>query len=149
MIGSEGELLGIGSLQLQQATSSGQAENLNMIVPINLLKPIVNDLVTTGRTKQPPRPWLGVYATESDDQVVIVGMATRGPAQKANLKSGDAVVAVAGSRIDSVASLFRKIWSLGSAGVEIPLTIVRDGRTMEVRVISSDRTRLLKKPTLQ
>jgi S1-C subfamily serine protease len=149
MIGIEGELLGIGSLQLQQATSSGQAENLNMIVPIDLLKPIVNDLVTTGRTKQPPRPWLGVYATETDGQVVIVGMATRGPAQKANLKSGDAVVAVAGSRIDSVAALFRKIWSLGSAGVEIPLTIMRDGRTMEVRVISSDRTRLLKGPTLQ
>jgi len=149
MIGADGELLGIGSLQLQQATSSGQPDNLNMIVPIDLLKPILNDLITTGRVKHPPRPWLGVYATESDDNVVIVGMATRGPAQRAGLKSGDAVVAVAGSRIDSVASLFRRIWSLGSAGAEIPLTINRDGRTMEVRVISSDRSRLLKGPTLQ
>jgi len=41
------------------------------------------------------------------------------------------------------------VWSLGSAGVEIPLTIKRDGRTMEVRVMSSDRNRLLKGPTLQ
>jgi S1-C subfamily serine protease len=76
-------------------------------------------------------------------------MATRGPAQRANLKAGDAVVAVAGTRIDSVAALFRRIWSLGSAGVEVPLTINRDGRTMEVRVMSSDRNRLLKGPTLQ
>jgi len=149
MIGADGELLGIGSLQLQQATSGGQAENLNMIVPIDLLKPILNDLVTTGRTQRPPRPWLGVYATESDGDVVIVGLATRGPAQRANLKAGDAVVAVAGSRVNSVASLFRRIWSLGNAGVEVPLTINRDGRTREVRVISSDRGRLLKGPTLQ
>ncbi|MGZ5855331.1 MAG: S1C family serine protease, partial [Xanthobacteraceae bacterium] len=147
--GADGELLGIGSLQLQQATESGQADNLNMIVPIDLLKPILNDLITTGRTKRPMRPWLGVYATESDDNVVIVGLATRGPAQRANIKSGDVVVAVAGSKIDSVASMFRRIWSLGNAGVEIPLTIVRDGRTMEVRVMSSDRNRLLKGPTLQ
>ncbi|MGZ5835402.1 MAG: S1C family serine protease [Xanthobacteraceae bacterium] len=149
MIGADGELLGIGSLQLQQATESGQADTLNMIVPIDLLKPILNDLITTGRTKRPMRPWLGVYATESDDNVVIVGLATRGPAQRANIKSGDVVVAVAGSKIDSVASMFRRIWSLGNAGVEIPLTIVRDGRTMEVRVMSSDRNRLLKGPTLQ
>jgi S1-C subfamily serine protease len=149
MIGSGGELLGIGSLQLQQAAEGEQAENLNMIVPIDLLKPILNDLITTGRTRQPPRPWLGIYATESDDDVVIVGMATKGPAQRANLKSGDAVVAVAGSRVDSVGDLFRKVWSMGSAGVEIPLTIRRDGRTMEMRVMSSDRSRLLKRPTLQ
>jgi S1-C subfamily serine protease len=149
MIGAEGELLGIGSLQLQQATESGQADNLNMIVPIDLVKPILDDMVTTGRTKRPQRPWLGFYATESDDNVVIVGLATRGPAQRANLKAGDQVVAVAGTRIDSVASMFRRIWSLGHAGVEVPLTINRDGRTMEVRVMSSDRNRLLKGPTLQ
>src|SRR6187200_166941 len=72
LIGAGGELLGIGSLQLQQAAEGGQAENLNMVVPIDLLKPILNDLITTGRTRQPPRPWLGIYATESDDDVVIV-----------------------------------------------------------------------------
>jgi S1-C subfamily serine protease len=149
MIGSEGELLGIGSLQLQQATENGEADNLNMVVPIDLLKPILDDLITTGRSKRPMRPWLGLYATESDDNVVVVGLATRGPAQRANIKSGDAVIAVAGSKIDSVANMFRRIWSLGQAGVEVPLTIVRDGRTMEVRVISSDRNRLLKGPTLQ
>jgi S1-C subfamily serine protease len=149
MIGADGELLGIGSLQLQQATDSGEADNLNMVVPIDLLKPILHDLVKTGRSPRPPRPWLGLYATESDDNVVVVGLATRGPAQRANIKSGDAVVAVAGSRIDSAASMFRRIWSLGQAGVEVPLTIVRDGRTMEVRVMSSDRSRLLKRPTLQ
>src|SRR3569623_50135 len=81
MIGNAGELLGIGSLQLQQATESRKAEHLNMVVPINLLKPILDDMITTGRPKHPPRPWLGFYATENDDQIVVVGLASRGPAQ--------------------------------------------------------------------
>ena len=120
-----------------------------MFVPSNVLKPFLQDLVATGHGAGPARPWLGIYATESDGDVVIVGMATKGPAARANLKAGDAVMAVAGSRVDSVANLFRNVWALGSAGVEIPLTIKRDGRTMEVRVMSSDRNRLLKGPTLQ
>jgi S1-C subfamily serine protease len=40
------------------------------------------------------------------------------------------------------------VWSLGKAGVEVPLTIYRDGRTFEVRVTSGDRNRFLKGPSL-
>jgi S1-C subfamily serine protease len=149
MIGSSGELLGIGSLQLQQAGESGAAENLNMIVPIDLLKPILNDMIATGKSGSPPRPWLGLYATESDDHVVIVGLADKGPAQRADLRPGDVILAVGGSTVDDLGNLFHRIWSLGNAGVDVPLTISRDGRTLEIHVTSSDRNRLLKGPTLQ
>jgi len=149
LIGAAGELLGIGSLQLQQETGRKGGEHLNMVVPINLLKPILDDMLTLGRPKHPPRPWLGLYATDNDDQIVVVGIASRGPAQRADLQAGDVVLAVAGTEVDSVGGLFRQIWSLGAAGVEVPLTISREGRTMEVRVPSSDRSRLLKRPTLQ
>ena len=149
MIGAAGELLGIGSLQLQQASDLKQSEHLNMVVPINLLKPILDDMITMGRPKHPPRPWLGFYATENDDQIVVVGLASRGPAQRADLQTGDVVLKVGGAEVDSLGGLFRSIWSLGSAGVEVPLTISREGRTMEVRVSSSDRARMLKGPTLQ
>lgn len=149
MIGAAGELLGIGSLQLQQATDKKSAEHLNMVVPINLLKPILDDMLTLGRPKHPPRPWLGLYASDNDDEIVVVGIASRGPAQRADLQTGDVVLAVAGAQVDSLGGLFRSIWSLGAAGVEVPLTISREGRTMEVRVPSSDRARMLKGPTLQ
>jgi S1-C subfamily serine protease len=149
LIGAAGELLGIGSLQLQQDTGRKNAEHLNMVVPINLLKPILDDMLTLGRPKHPPRPWLGLYATDNDDEIVVVGIASRGPAQRADLQTGDVVLAVAGAQVDSLGGLFRQIWSLGAAGVEVPLTISREGRTMEVRVPSSDRSRLLKRPTLQ
>ena len=92
-----------------------------MIVPIDLLKPILDDLLTLGRPNRPPRPWLGLYATEVEDKIVVVGLATRGPAQTADLRTGDIVLAVAGREVSELADLFRKIWSLGDAGVEVPL----------------------------
>jgi S1-C subfamily serine protease len=148
LIGHAGDLLGIGSLQLQQDRGGGNTEHLNMIVPIDLIKPIINDLLTYGRPNRPPRPWLGLYATEIEDRIVIAGLASEGPAQQANVCTGDIVLAVAGTTVDDLAELFRKIWSLGAAGVEVPLTIYREGRTLELRVPSGDRSRFLKTPRM-
>ena len=148
LIGPGGDLLGIGSLQLQHGSEGGRVVPLNMIVPIDLLKPILDDLLTTGRASRPLRPWLGLFATEDEDAIVIMGLAGDGPARRAGLRSGDIVRAVAGERVTELAAFFRKIWSLGEAGVEVPLTIVREGDRFDVRVTSSDRGRFLKTPRL-
>ncbi len=148
MIGRGGELLGIGSLQVQQVRDTGTPEPLNMIVPIDLLKPILDDLLTLGRPNRPPRPWLGLNATEIDDKIVVARVSTSGPARRANLRTGDIVLAVAGNEVSELAGFFRTVWSLGKAGVEVPLTVYRDGRTIEVRVTSGDRNRFLKGPSL-
>jgi len=63
-----------------------------MIVPIDLLKPIFDDLLTLGRPGHPPRPWLGLYATEIANRIVVVNLASRGPASDADLRSGDVVL---------------------------------------------------------
>jgi S1-C subfamily serine protease len=148
VISASGELIGVGSLQLQQAQGAGTAGHLNMSVPIDLLKPVLDDLMTMGRPNHPPRPWLGLYATEVEDKLVIAGLAKSGPAARANLRVGDMVLAVAGTKVDSLGGLFRQIWSVGQAGVEVPFTIYRDGRTFEAKVTSADRSRLLKGPSL-
>jgi S1-C subfamily serine protease len=148
MIGGDGALLGIGSLQVQQVRDSGTTEPLNMIVPIDILKPILEDLLTLGRPNHPPRPWLGLNATEIDDKIVVARVSNGGPARRANLRTGDVVLAVAGTKVSDLAGFFRKVWSLGKAGVEVPLTIYRDGRTVEARVTSGDRNRFLKGPSL-
>ena len=148
MIGRAGELLGIGSLQVQQVRESGTPEPLNMIVPIDILKPILEDLLTLGRPNRPPRPWLGLNATEIDDKIVIARVSNGGPARRANLRTGDIVLAVADREVSDLAAFFRRVWSLGKAGVEVPLTVYRDGRTFEVRVESSDRGKFLKAPSL-
>jgi S1-C subfamily serine protease len=148
MIGRAGELLGVGSLQVQQVRESGTPEPLNMIVPIDILKPILDDLLTLGRPNHPPRPWLGLNATEIDDKIVIARVSNGGPARRANLRTGDIVLAVADREISDLAAFFRGVWALGKAGVEVPLTIYRDGRTFEARVTSGDRNRFLKGPSL-
>ncbi|HTV36763.1 MAG TPA: S1C family serine protease [Xanthobacteraceae bacterium] len=148
LIGSAGELLGIGSLQLQHVVDKEKPQNINMVVPIDLLKPILDDLMKTGRRSGPPRPWLGLYATEVENRLVVVGLADRGPAKKADLRNGDIVLSVAGKEVRDLANLFRRIWAQGQAGTEVPLTIYRDGETMDVRVKSSERNRFLKGPSL-
>ena len=145
LIGPAGDLLGIGSLQLE-GSRKGKAENLNMVVPIDLLKPIFDDLLSTGRAQRPPRPWLGVYCIEVEDRIVIAGLAKGGPAQRAGLQTGDLVLAIAGKEVRELAPCFRTIWSLGQAGVEVPLQIWREGDTFEVRINSGDRDRYLKSP---
>jgi len=143
LIAPDGTLIGIGSLQLERARE-GKSEHLNMVVPIDLLKPILDDLRKFGRVNKPVRPWLGLYSTEVEDKVVAVGIAPKGPAARAELKTGDVVLAVAGAKIASLAAFYRKVWSLGTAGVEVPLTLYRDGVTFDVRVNSSDRAKFLK-----
>jgi len=147
LISGTGKLIGIGSLQLERARG-GKNEHLNMVVPIDLLNPILNDLRKFGRVNRPVRPWLGLYSTEIEDKVVVVGIAPKGPAARAEIKTGDVVVAVNGDRISTLAGMYRRIWMLGQAGVEVPLTLYRDGVTFDVRVNSSDRAKFLKGPRL-
>jgi S1-C subfamily serine protease len=148
LIGPRGELLGIGSLQLQHAAQDGSHVPLNMYVPIDLLKPILDDMLTIGQPNRPPRPWLGVYATEVENRVVIAGIAGRGPAASADLRQGDIVESVAGAKVGDLAGMFRQIWSLGKAGVEVPFTVYRNGKSIDLNVISADRNRFLKGPSL-
>jgi S1-C subfamily serine protease len=147
LISSKGELIGIGSLQLERARE-GKNEHLNMVVPIDLLKPILDDLRKFGRVNKPARPWLGVYSTEIEDKVVVVGIAGKGPAARAEIKTGDVILSVAGENVTTLAGLYRKVWSLGNAGVEVPLTLYREGVTFDVRVNSSDRAKFLKAPRM-
>jgi S1-C subfamily serine protease len=145
VISSAGELIGIGSLQLERE-HDGRNERLNMNVPIDLLKPALDDLRTLGRVNKPARPWLGLYATDIEDRVVTVGIAPKGPAARAELRTGDVILAVKGEKVSDPAQFYRKLWALGPAGVDVPLTLYREGDIFDVVVVSVDRDRMLKRP---
>jgi S1-C subfamily serine protease len=147
LISNRGELIGIGSLQLERERE-GKPEHVNMIVPIDLLKPILDDLRKFGRVNKPARPWLGMFTTEIDNRVVVVGISAKGPAARAELKTGDVILAVKGEKITSQIQFYRKLWALGSAGVDVPLTVYHEGVTFDVVLTSTDRTRLLKGPRM-
>jgi S1-C subfamily serine protease len=147
LISNRGELIGIGSLQLERERD-GKAEHVNMVVPIDLLKPVLDDLRKFGRVNKPSRPWLGMYSTEIDNKVVVVGISAKGPAARAELKAGDVILAVAGEKVSSQTGFYRKLWSLGAAGVDVPLTVYHEGVTFDVVLASTDRAKLLKAPRL-
>src|SRR6185312_9194042 len=112
LISSAGELIGIGSLQLERERA-GKAEHVNMIVPIDLLKPVLTDLRRFGKVNRPARPWLGMYSTEIDNRLVVMGISGNGPAARAELKAGDVILAVKGEKVTSQAGFYRKLWALG------------------------------------
>lgn len=151
LFNQKGELIGIGSLLVQEVlddvTGSGESGQGNMIVPIDILVPILESLVSTGQSGQPARPWLGLYAGEVDDQVVVGGVADKGPARQAGVRQDDLILDVAGTRVHSLATFLRAVWALGPAGVKVPLTLAREGELLRVNIQSVDRNALLYRPT--
>ena len=148
LVGMDGHLLGIGSLFVQEAVDD-KAVKGNLFVPIDLIEPILDDLLTRGRSSLPPRPWLGMYTGEDNGRLVVGGVATDGPADLAGVHPGDVVVEVAGKRVAGLADLFRSVWRQGPAGTEIRLGLLREGTPTRVDVRSGDRDDFLRKPLLQ
>ena len=147
LVGADGKLLGVGSLLVQEKIDAGTLQG-NMIVPIDLLDPILDDMLRLGRPGGAPRPWLGIYATETSSKLAIAGLASTGPAERGGLQVGDIVVEVAGGRPASLADLFRRVWACGAAGAEVRLKVVRDGKFLDLKILSGDRNDFLKKPHL-
>jgi S1-C subfamily serine protease len=147
LISNRGELIGIGSLQLERERE-GKSEHVNMVVPIDLLKPVLDDLRKFGRVNRPARPWLGMYSAEIENKIVVVGISAKGPAARAELKAGDVILAVNGEKVSSQTEFYRKLWSLGPAGVDVPLTVYHEGVTFNVVLASTDRAKMLKVPIL-
>jgi len=149
LIGGDGRLIGIGSLHVQHANGGRELRrDVNMVVPIELLPPILDDMLTYGRPNRPARPWLGLYAAEVEDAIVVAGLADKGPASRAGLRPGDRILAVRDDPVASLAGLWRKVWAGGPAGSEVQLQVVRDDETLTVRILSADRTRFLRTPKL-
>ena len=147
LIGDDGKLLGIGSLILQQG-QAGRRLDINMVVPIHRLTPILDDLLAHGRRSDPPRPWLGLYAQEDDEGVGVASLAPGGPAEEAGLQPGDRILTVGEEPAEDLAALWRAVWQAGPAGTAVRMRVARGKAEREVTLHSSDRTKFLKAPRL-
>jgi S1-C subfamily serine protease len=148
LLDGDGELIGVGSLLVQESVKDEDVQG-NMFVPVDLLEPILDDLLKHGRRAGPPRAWLGVYVAELAAHLVVNALADGGPAERAGVRVGDVVVQVADEKPASLADLFRRVWSLGRAGTEVPLVVSRRGQLLRITVHSADRNDFLWKPSLQ
>lgn len=151
LIGMDGTLKGICSLFVQESEASddsGEPREGNMVVPIDLIHDVKDELMKHGQRLSPPRPWLGMFSAESSGKVVVAGLWNGGPADQAGLEAGDLVLEIAGQPVECMAKMYKTIWGLGAAGANVPMTLFRDKRIIEVEVESANRSDFYKKPGL-
>lgn len=145
LVDNAGALVGLGSLLVHEVIA-GEETNANMFVPIDLLKPILQSLKSTGRADRQPRPWLGVYAVELAGKVYVTGVVEGGPAQSADIREGDVISEVAQHQVGTLPEFYRRVWAVGPAGTGVPLTTVRGATQIHLNVRSVDRRDLFKRP---
>ncbi len=139
LIGSQGQLLGIGSLFVNDALPDERVFPGNMFVPIDRLKPVLADLIAKGRPATPPRPWLGVFTEEYQGHLFISAVVPDGPAAKAGLKPGDLIAGIAGKAVSDRGSFYRAVWAQGNAGVEVTLNLLQGLEIRKIAIRSADR----------
>ncbi len=144
LISRDAKLVGVGSLIVGDATGNKDNKPGNMFVPIDILMPIMGDLLVNGRASGPGKPWLGVNADEVGGRLVVGRVTPASPAEKAGLKRGDIVVGIGGEVTTTLADFYKKLWSLGSAGINVPLDVVQGGDSRRIDIPSVHRLDHLK-----
>jgi serine protease Do len=145
LINQQGELVGVGSLFVMDAITPGERMPGNMFVPVDLVKPILDEMVKTGGQKDGSRPWIGVNSREEDGRVKVVQVNADSPADVAGIAAGDIILSVHGEPVTSLENFYHKLWSRGPAGVPVRLTVLHGVATRDVTVQSIDRKDFLRK----
>lgn len=136
---AEGRLVGIGSLMVGDANGKGAGIPGNMFVPIDLLPPILGDMIAEGAPSGPRRPWLGLAAEELRGRLFVTRVTPGGPAERAGIEAGDVVLGVGGQPVRDLADFYRKLWASGDAGSEVALLLLDGTSSRRVNVRSVDR----------
>ena len=142
------KLVGVGSLIVREADSGELGVPGNMFVPIDALKPILSDLAKAGHRAGPARPWLGVSADEVQGRLLVVRVSPEGPGDRAGINAGDIILAVGGEGVRTQAEFYRKVWSRGAAGADIPLRVLQGIDVREITVHSIDRVEYFRPRTV-
>jgi serine protease Do len=149
LINKDGELVGIGSLFVMDAVTPGERLPGNMFVPVDLLKPILDEMISTGRQKAGVRPWLGISSLEDDGRIKVLRVSKDSPAEAAGLRPGDIILAISGQKVERLEDFYRRIWSSGAPGVEVTLRVLQGAEVRDVKLRSIDRLEhIRKKPTI-
>jgi serine protease Do len=150
LINSAGQVVGINSLKI----SEEGVEGLGFAIPSQDVKPIVEELLQYGKVK---RPYLGVELQDVSDfptttrleqlnlsedvtkGVVITAVEPSSPAAEAGLQAKDVMIAINGTKIDSISTLRKYLYTETKVGEQIKIELLRDGKTIDVSLKLSER----------
>lgn len=147
LITASGKLIGLGSLMVNDAASGQRNVPGNMYVPTNLVRPILKDLLATGRRSGPVQPWLGMTTEVVRGNLMVTRLSKQGPAESAGIEVGDIIVGVGGEKFGDQSEFYKRVWKQGPAGTTVTLKVLHAGDVKEIPVKSADRSESLRRPS--
>jgi serine protease Do len=145
LINKDGELVGVGSLFVMDALTPGERLPGNMFVPVDLLKPVLDEMVRTGAQHGSMRPWIGVNSLEEDGRIKVLQVNEESPADRAGIVAGDIILAVNGESVDSLENFYGKLWGHDARpGNDVRLAVLHGVKLKEVTVRSIDRREFMR-----
>jgi S1-C subfamily serine protease len=146
LFNADGELLGIGSLVVNDVQGPGAAPMAgNMFVPIDLLEPILGELRTLGASRGSRRAWLGVSCSERNGEVRVLRVTEDGPADAAGLQPGDQILTIDGTEVKGLEAFYKRLWTDPAPNREVKLEIRRGMERQTVSVQATDRQNALRR----
>jgi S1-C subfamily serine protease len=160
LLDSQGRVIGINTAIV---SPSGVNSGVGFAVPVDILKRVVPELIASGRYRH---PWIGVTGRTISPEMVeaadlpvetgvlIFEVEPGSPAEKAGIRGGgqqvqvsgvpmqiggDIVVAIDGVQVKRFDDVVNYLAGHTSVGGEVTLTVVRDGREIEVGVTLEER----------
>ena len=146
LFNQKGELIGIGSLLVSDATGENKKMPGNMFVPVDLLRPILAELQQSGMSQKSRRPWLGLTSSDQGGKIQVMRVSQDSPAQMAGLSVGDVVMAVDGAPVITLEDFYKRVWNRSSPDAEITLTVKQGADVKSIVLKAEDRMLTLKKP---
>jgi serine protease Do len=146
LINEFGELLGIGSLYVSDAAAKGIPSPGNLFVPINDLKPILNDLIVNGKRTTNVKPYMGLTSNDDTGKVMVTRVNDDGPAAKAGFKENDIILKVNKINIQDTEKFYKTVWSQGGPGTLLDFEIERNNQIISLKLTTMDRNDFFVKP---
>lgn len=145
LINRDGKLVGVGSLLVRDAAEQASPLPGNMFVPVDILKPILADLKRSGRRAGKPRPWIGMATETVQGRLFVTRVSEGGPADRAGIHAGDILLGIGPDAVRNHADLYKRLWAMGPAGVEVSLKVLQGVDIVNLKVKSIDRVTYFKK----
>jgi serine protease Do len=139
LINTKGEAVGINSAI---RSSSGGFQGIGFAIPVDLAKPILGQLRSTGKIT---RGWLGVsiqpltqelaksFGITGTQGALIASVSEDSPAARAGFKPGDVIVSFDGKTVEGPRTL-PTIVANTAVGRAVPVVVLRDGKRQTVQV---------------
>lgn len=141
LVNGQGEVIGINSIKI----SNEQVEGIGFSIPINAIKPLIEEILSKGYIS---RPYLGIMGADISKEAselyeIPIGVMVRSVvegsgAAKGGVKEGDIIISVNNTRINAMTDLSSVLVKL-KIGETVKVKVVRDqSKNITLNVILQD-----------